>query len=196
MMFMLAVSVVYILMYCVGTLVITSDYCWIWCVSTQQSVMFYLMPDVSFYRQCFCCLKLLRKIYGQLYWECSAFSALMLLVGCQEEGHPAHKNLTDEVLAWLSSEAKCEYLAYGSSWCHCHPIICASAKSRVVYPSGTDSPGQSWKKNSKTVVVVVVLGHLDKCTFGVSLGKLKAFCFVYCRLYCICLLYTSDAADE
>ena len=27
-----------------------------------------------------------------------SFSALMLLVGCQE-GHPAHKNLTDEVLA-------------------------------------------------------------------------------------------------
>jgi len=36
-----------------------------------------------------------------------AFSALTLLVGCQE-GHPAHKNLTDEVLAWLSSGAKCK----------------------------------------------------------------------------------------
>ena len=33
-----------------------------------------------------------------------AFSALTLLVGCQE-GHPAHKNLTHEVLAWLSSGA-------------------------------------------------------------------------------------------
>jgi len=33
------------------------------------------------------------------------FSALMLL--CQE-GHPARKNLTDEVLAWLSSAAKCK----------------------------------------------------------------------------------------
>ena len=29
------------------------------------------------------------------------FSALTLLVGWQE-GHPAHKNLSDEVLAWLS----------------------------------------------------------------------------------------------
>ena len=28
-----------------------------------------------------------------------AFSALTLLVGCQE-GHPAHKNLTDEVLGY------------------------------------------------------------------------------------------------
>ena len=30
-----------------------------------------------------------------------AFSALMLLIGCQEE-HPVHKKLSDEVLAWLS----------------------------------------------------------------------------------------------
>ena len=36
-----------------------------------------------------------------------AFSALMLLVGYQE-GHLARKNLTDEVLAWLSSGAKCK----------------------------------------------------------------------------------------
>jgi len=27
------------------------------------------------------------------------------------------------------------------SWCHCHPIMSASAKSRMVYPSVTDSPG-------------------------------------------------------
>ena len=37
----------------------------------------------------------------------SSFSALALLVGCQE-GHPARKNLTDEVLAWLSSGSKCK----------------------------------------------------------------------------------------
>ena len=36
-----------------------------------------------------------------------AFGALTLLVGCQE-GHLARKNLTDEVLAWLSSGAKCK----------------------------------------------------------------------------------------
>ena len=33
--------------------------------------------------------------------QCHAFSALTLLVGHQE-GHPARKNLSDEVLAWLS----------------------------------------------------------------------------------------------
>ena len=32
-----------------------------------------------------------------------------------------------------------------------------SAKSRMVYPSDTDSPGWSWTKGSKTVVVVVVI---------------------------------------
>ena len=38
-----------------------------------------------------------------------AFSAFTLLVACQE-GHPARKNLTDKVLAWLSSGAKCKSL--------------------------------------------------------------------------------------
>ena len=36
-----------------------------------------------------------------------AFSALTLLTGCQE-GHLARKNLTDEMLAWLSSGAMCK----------------------------------------------------------------------------------------
>ena len=45
-----------------------------------------------------------------------AFSALMLLDGCQE-GHPARKNLSDEVLAWLSvwSEVHIACIAYGSA---------------------------------------------------------------------------------
>ena len=34
--------------------------------------------------------------------QTTAFSALTLLVGCQE-GHPARKNLSDEVLAWFGS---------------------------------------------------------------------------------------------
>ena len=34
-------------------------------------------------------------------------SPLVLLIGCQE-AHPALKNLSDEVLAWLSSGAKCK----------------------------------------------------------------------------------------
>jgi len=40
-----------------------------------------------------------------------AFNALTLLVG-RQEGHPACKKLSGEVLAWLSSGARCR-LAYG-----------------------------------------------------------------------------------
>ena len=42
-----------------------------------------------------------------LSFSALSFSALTLLVGCQEV-HPARENLTDEVLAWLSSGAKCK----------------------------------------------------------------------------------------
>jgi len=49
----------------------------------------------------------------------------MLLVG-RQEGHPACKKLSGEVLAWLSG-AKCR-LAY------CHSLSLASVKSRLVLP--------------------------------------------------------------
>jgi len=44
---------------------------------------------------------------GQMLFLALAFSALTLLVGCQEE-HVARKTPSDEVLAWLSSGAKCK----------------------------------------------------------------------------------------
>ena len=68
-----------------------------------------------------------------------SFSALTLLVG-RQEGHPARKNLSDEVLAWLPVWSKVQMTCIWSSWCHCHPIISASVKSRMVYPSGTGLP--------------------------------------------------------
>ena len=40
-------------------------------------------------------------IYNPMLAVEFAFSALTLLVG-RQEGHPVHKNLSDEVLAWLS----------------------------------------------------------------------------------------------
>ena len=43
-----------------------------------------------------------------------AFSALTLLVGRQER-HPAHKNLSDEVLAWLSVWSKVQTLVHGTA---------------------------------------------------------------------------------
>ena len=71
---------------------------------------------------------------------------------CQEE-HPVHKNLGDEVIRWSEVQIACIWF----SWCHCHPIMSALAKSRMVYPSGTNSPGKSRTKGRKTVVVVVVV---------------------------------------
>ena len=71
--------------------------------------------------------------------------ALTLLVGWQE-GHPARKNLSDEVLAWLSVWSEVQMICKWSSWCHCHPIIFASVKSRMVCPSGTSLPRLCWKK--------------------------------------------------
>jgi len=57
----------------------------------------------------------------------TAFSALTLLVGWQE-WHLACKNLSGEVLAWLSVGAKCKWFAYGPVIRHCHPSISCSSK--------------------------------------------------------------------
>ena len=63
--------------------------------------------------------------------SCScAFSASTLLVG-RQEGHPACKKLSGEVLAWLFC------LEWGAdlhmpSWCHRHSLSLASVKSRLV----------------------------------------------------------------
>ena len=59
----------------------------------------------------------------------TTFSALTLLVG-RQEGHPACKKLSGEVLAWLSVCSEVQMICIWSSWCHCHcqPIICCSSK--------------------------------------------------------------------
>ena len=59
-----------------------------------------------------------------------AFSALTLLVGWQE-GHPACKKLSNEVLAWLSVWIEVQTCIW-SSLCHCHSLSFASIKSRLV----------------------------------------------------------------
>jgi len=57
------------------------------------------------------CLDDKRENYQNCSLQCFAFSALTLLVGWQEE-HPACKNSSDEVLAWLSvcSEVQMIYI--------------------------------------------------------------------------------------
>ena len=61
-----------------------------------------------------------------------AFSALTLLVGWQE-GHPACKKLSGEVLAWLSVRSKVQTCIWPSGF-HCHSLSLASIKSRLVLP--------------------------------------------------------------
>ena len=70
-----------------------------------------------------------------IYWSCLsffAFSALTLLVG-RQEGHPACKNLSGRVLAWLSVWSKVQTCIWPSG-CHCHSLSLASVKSRLVLP--------------------------------------------------------------
>ena len=76
---------------------------------------------------------------------CLQFSALTLLVGWQEE-HLARKNLSDEVLAWLSVWSKVQTTCICCSWCQCYLRHLCSEKTRMVYPSDTGLPGLSWKK--------------------------------------------------
>jgi len=52
------------------------------------------------------------------------------------------------VIFWSKVQIACIWF----SWCYCHLVVSASAKSRIVYPTHLGSPGQGLK----TVVVVVV----------------------------------------
>ena len=86
-----------------------------------------------------------------------AFSALMLLVG-RQEGHPACKQQSGGVLAWLSVWSEVQTCIW-SSWCHCHSLSLASVKSRLVLPFW-------WK------------GLLNVCVRGCCIRKLFLLCIV------------------
>jgi len=57
-----------------------------------------------------------------------AFSALTLLVR-RQEGHPVCKNLSDEVLAWLSVCSEVQMIAYGPADAAATPSSLAPVKS-------------------------------------------------------------------
>ena len=90
--------------------------------------------------------KVCTTIYSSLPKRKLAFSALTLLVG-RQEGHPACKTY-GVMRCWHGylSEARCKWFAYGSADATATPSSPASAKSRMVYPSGTGLPRLSWKK--------------------------------------------------
>ena len=61
-----------------------------------------------------------------------SFFTKSLMVG-RQEGHPACKKLSSEVLAWLSVWSAVQTCIW-PSWCHCHSLSLASVKSRLVLP--------------------------------------------------------------
>jgi len=76
---------------------------------------------------------------------CLAFSALMPLIGHQEE-HLACKNLSDEVPEWISIWSEVQIICIWSSWCHCHLMISCFIKiqigSPILVPAYLGCPGK------------------------------------------------------
>jgi len=94
----------------------------------------------------------------------TAFSALMLLVG-RQEGHPACKKLSCCVLAWLSVWSEVQICIW-PSWCHCHSLSLAPAKSRFGFtflvPADPGSPRQRAVKR----LCVCVCGWVRACVIS------------------------------
>jgi len=90
------------------------------------------------------CSRLLFHIVRYAVVSAVAFSALTLLVG-RQEGHPAYRNLSGEVLAWLSVWGKVQTLTLLVGRQEGHPackklewwgtgiVICAGVRCRLAY---------------------------------------------------------------
>jgi len=64
-------------------------------------------------------------------WRLQCFDT----VGWASEEHPVCKTFNDGVLVWLKSVcSEVQMICIWSTWCHCHPIISSSLKSRMVSP--------------------------------------------------------------
>jgi len=105
-----------------------------------------------------CCLS------PEVHFIVFAFSAFTLLVG-RQEGHPACKKLSGEVLVWLSVCNEVQTCIW-PSWCHCHSLSLASAKSSLVLPF--------WYRPTR---VVLEKGPLNVCV-------------------CVCSLYSNNTYDD
>ena len=95
----------------------------------------------------------------------SAFSALTLLVG-RQEGHPAYKKLSSEVLAWLSVWSEVQICIW-PSWCHCSSKI--QIGFTFLVPAHLGSPGQ---RAVKRVCVCV-------CVWGLTQTCVLSYCILY-----------------
>ena len=102
-----------------------------------------------------------------VYFTYYAFSALTLLVGWQE-GHPACKKLSGEMLAWLSVWGEVQICIW-PSWCHSHSLSLAPVNPDCFYspgftflvPAHLGSPRHSPGDRKMVVVVVVVVVYFS-----------------------------------
>jgi len=98
----------------------------------------------------------------------------LLLVG-RQEGHPACKKLSGEVLARLSVSNEVQMICIWSSWCRCHPIISCSTKIQNGLPF--------WCRLTQVVLEKSLLN-------GYSSSSRKGYCFM--KKFCILLLPDSS----
>jgi len=92
----------------------------------------------------------------QIFGACSSFSALSftaltLLVG-RQEGHPASKKLSGSGIHWAICKSAHRSRQITMPAPH-HSLSLASVKSRLVYLSGTGSPGSPGQRAVKRVCV-------------------------------------------
>ena len=113
-----------------------------------------------------------------------AFSALMLLVR-RQEGHPACKKLSGEVLAWLSVCSEVQ-TCICSSWCHCHSLSLASVKSRLVLPFWYRLSWVVPKKMSVkrvcvfVIIIVIIMQRLTRHVSVIRMTNGRQRTVVYC----------------
>jgi len=86
--------------------------------------------DCACKAKCYWCKDFSLTFYiplASVLWRC------WLGLGWQE-GYPACRKLSGEVLAWLSVWSEVQMICVWSSWCHCHNIISCSSKIKNSLP--------------------------------------------------------------
>ena len=114
--------------------------------------VFWLKPSFKFDFKCF-----LFFFLGTV----GAFSALTLLVG-QQEGHPACKKLSGEVLTWFSVWNEVQTCIW-PSWCYFHSL--SPGGFSFLVPAHPGSPGQ---RAVKQVCVCLFLGTVGLASAFIS----------------------------
>jgi len=100
-----------------------------------------------------------------MWSDVTAFSAVTLLVGHQEE-HPACKKSSGDLLAWLSGWSEVQMICIWSSWCHCHHIISGFIKIQIgltfLVPAYPGCPGKEAIERVSSLCVHTKYTHPGK----------------------------------